>query len=59
MGEHGLDQLKIPCVTVGKPFEKRNAGFAGVVTALSASKSYEVIPKKRLKSKYHFNFLLC
>ena len=36
MDDGGLDQLKIPCITVGKPFWNRNAGFAGVVTAVSA-----------------------
>ena len=59
MGEGGLDQLKISCITVGKPFWRRDAGFAGVVTAVSAFESPEVIPKRKssrlenLKSKYH------
>ena len=63
MGEHGLDQLKVPCVTVGKPFWKRNAGFAGVVTvtAVSAFESYEVISKsnREIKITTTLIFLLC
>ena len=45
MGEGGLDQLKILCITVGKQFGMRDAGFAGVVTAVSAFESHEIIPK--------------
>ena len=60
MGEHGLDQLKIPCITVGKPFWKRNAGFAGVVivTAVSAFKSHEIVPKcnREIKINHYFCF---
>ena len=54
MGEWGLDQLEMPCITLRNPLrilEMRDAGFAGVVTAVSAFESHENITLPNQKNE--------